>query len=53
MAVLVNGVWHHYDGLWESEEFQITGLKKWIGKPFNPSGFPLSHCVYIFEKILR
>ena len=51
-AVLVNGVWHHYDGLWERNS-RGQGLKKCTGKPSTPSGFLLSHCVYIFEKILH
>ena len=51
-AVLVNGVWHHYDGLWERNS-RGKGLKKCTGKPSTPSGFFLSHCVYIFEKILH
>ena len=49
---LVNGVWHHYDGLWERNS-RGQGLKKCTGKPSTPSGFLLSHCVYIFEKILH
>ena len=51
-AVLVNRVWHHYDGLWERNS-RGQGLEKCTGKPATPSGFLLSHCVYIFEKILH
>ena len=29
------------------------GLQQCTGKPSTPSGFLLSHCVYILEKILR
>ena len=32
-------------------EFQMQVLKKCTGKPSTPSGFLLSHCVDIFEKI--
>ena len=48
----MNGIWHHYDGLWERNS-RGQGLKKCTGKPSTPSGFRLSHCVYIFEKILH
>ena len=51
-AVLVNGVWHHYDGLLERNSRGL-GPKKYTGKLSNPSGFLLSHFVYIFEKILH
>ena len=39
-VVLVNGVWHHYDGLWERNS-RGQGLKKCTGKPSTPSGFLL------------
>ena len=47
----MNGVWHHYDGLWERNS-RGQGLQKCTEKPSTPSSFLLSHCVYIFEKIL-
>ena len=51
-SMLVNGVWHHYDGLWERNS-RRHGLQKCTGKASTPSGFLLSRCVYIFEKILH
>ena len=51
-AVWVKGVWHHYDGLWERNS-RGQELKKCTGKPSTPRGFLLSHCVYIFEKVLH
>ena len=35
-AVLVNGVWYHYDGLWERNS-RGQGLQKCTGKPSTPS----------------
>ena len=45
-AVLVNGVWHHYDRLWERNS-RVQWLKKCTGKPSTPSGFLLSHWLCI------
>ena len=41
----MNGVWHHYDGLWERNS-RGQGLRKCTGKPSTPSGFLLSHCLH-------
>lgn len=48
-AVMVNGVWHHYDGLWERNT-RGQGLQTCTGKPCTPQGFLLSHCVY-YEQV--
>ena len=44
-AVLRDGVWHHYYGLWERNS-RGQGLKQYKGKPSTPSGFLLSHCAH-------
>jgi len=49
---LVNGVWYHYGELLERNSRGL-GPKKYTGKLSTPSGFLLSHFVYIFEKILH
>ena len=51
-AVSVSGVWNDNDGLWERNR-RGQGLRKCTGKPSSPSGFLLSHSVYILKKLLH
>ena len=51
-AVTSNGTWHYYGGLWERHN-KGQGLKKCAANvPSTPTGFLLSHCVYIASDLL-
>ena len=51
-AVTINGTWNYYDGLWERHN-KGQGLKKCAANvPSTPTGFLLSHCVYIASDLL-
>ena len=45
MAVLVNDVWHHYDGLWERGIPEVRDCKNaWGSRPPQVASSPLTAC---------